>query len=216
MLKKIVNIISMILFWDLATHIYSDKNSFLSLKTLPVNHINIPRARARVWGGGVRYNYGLLSVYHFQCVTILIAFFSHAIMGCDPGVKCSVLLRSRHFRGLIEHSSCSQLLLWHTDRIALAQNVSSSANCKSTFPQRCVTMCDPVLFYRWYTVCDGGPAVKQHCASIIMVTGCPVDKIRWINVGLTLVKRRRRWSNVNSTLNQRLVSTGWAVTGNIR
>ena len=36
----------------------------------------------------------------------------------------------------------------------------------------------------------------------------PADTIRWINVGLTLVHRQRRWTNVNPPLNQRLVSAG--------
>ena len=36
----------------------------------------------------------------------------------------------------------------------------------------------------------------------------PVDTWRWINVGLTLVQRRRRWTNVKPTSIQRLVSAG--------
>ena len=43
----------------------------------------------------------------------------------------------------------------------------------------------------------------------------PADTRRGINVGLSLVHRRRRWTNVKSTLIQRLVSAGerppWAV-----
>ena len=38
----------------------------------------------------------------------------------------------------------------------------------------------------------------------------PADEIRWINVGLRLVQRRRRWTNVKPTLIQRLVDAGRA------
>ena len=41
-------------------------------------------------------------------------------------------------------------------------------------------------------------------------TWYPADTIHWINVGLTLVQRRRRWTSVNPTLIQRLVSAGYA------
>ena len=34
------------------------------------------------------------------------------------------------------------------------------------------------------------------------------NRWRWINVGLTLVQRRRRWTSVKPTLSQRLVSAG--------
>ena len=37
----------------------------------------------------------------------------------------------------------------------------------------------------------------------------PADTRRWINVGLTLVQRRGRWSDVKPTLIQRLVSAGY-------
>ena len=36
----------------------------------------------------------------------------------------------------------------------------------------------------------------------------PADTRRWINVGLTLVQRRRMWTNVKPTLIQHLVSAG--------
>ena len=36
----------------------------------------------------------------------------------------------------------------------------------------------------------------------------PADTRRRINVGLTLVQRRRRWSSVKPTLTQRFVSVG--------
>ena len=36
----------------------------------------------------------------------------------------------------------------------------------------------------------------------------PADTIRWINVGLSLVQRRRQWTRVQPTLIQRLVSVG--------
>ena len=43
------------------------------------------------------------------------------------------------------------------------------------------------------------------------ITGNPTDTRRWINVGLTLVQRRRRWTNNKPTLIQRLVSAGQVV-----
>ena len=41
----------------------------------------------------------------------------------------------------------------------------------------------------------------------------PANTICWINVGLMLVHRRRRWTNVKPTLIQRLVSDGMIITG---
>ena len=39
-------------------------------------------------------------------------------------------------------------------------------------------------------------------------SGLPADTRRWINVGLTLVQRRRRWTSVKPTLMQILESAG--------
>ena len=42
----------------------------------------------------------------------------------------------------------------------------------------------------------------------VVIDTHPADTRRWINVGFTLIQRRRRWTNVKPTLTQRLVSAG--------
>ena len=50
----------------------------------------------------------------------------------------------------------------------------------------------------------------HNITSTSVCTGwCPADTIRWINVVLMLIHRVRRWTNVKTTLIQRLVSPGW-------
>ena len=50
----------------------------------------------------------------------------------------------------------------------------------------------------------------KFCVSAVVVFRCgdPAAIMRWINVGLTLVHRLRRWTNVKPTLIQRRVSAG--------
>ena len=42
------------------------------------------------------------------------------------------------------------------------------------------------------------------------MNGCPADTRSWVNVGLTIVQCRSRWTNIKPTLLQILVSARWA------
>ena len=57
--------------------------------------------------------------------------------------------------------------------------------------------------FRCYDRSDRYISWESHADVII-----PEDTIRLINIGLTLVQSRRRWTNVKPTMIQRLVSAG--------
>ena len=79
------------------------------------------------------------------------------------------------------------------------------------------------LVFAWFTYRDVNVLLHyliQECAAKLSKTQrisskiwlSPADTRRWINVGLTLVHRLRRWTNGKPTLNQRLVSAGIRLT----
>ena len=62
-----------------------------------------------------------------------------------------------------------------------------------------------------YFKIDWNPLFFQSVAHSLLLTAAmyrPADTRRWINVSLTLVQRRTRWTNVKPTLFQSLVSAG--------
>ena len=100
-----------------------------------------------------------------------------------------------------------------------------NTNTPLTFSQHTplLTFTCPLSFDRWLSVFP--PLIFHVVYGIQFVTGCvsirifgihtthiPADTRRWINVVLTLVHRRRRWSSVKTTLIQRLVSAGVCVS----
>ena len=61
-----------------------------------------------------------------------------------------------------------------------------------------------MLFWCWDDAEDDGPTSKQHCVNV----PCLLGKCCWFNAVLMLVRRRRRWFNINTTLGQCLVFAG--------
>ena len=73
------------------------------------------------------------------------------------------------------------------------------------------------LCFCWASAAGGGPTIAQHWLNALCLLWTDyrikisADTRRWTcwsDVGLALVPRRRRWTNVKPTLIQRLVSTG--------
>ena len=80
------------------------------------------------------------------------------------------------------------------------------------------TNVDPVLGCCWPTVFDAGPTSTQHLVHIWWLLGCPgsgrsgADEIHWLIAGSMLGRRRRRLTNIEPALGQRIVFTGQELT----
>ena len=80
---------------------------------------------------------------------------------------------------------------------------------------------DPMLVCRWSTICDAGPTSYHHCFNASAIQGSPgtyqlradivnpitfpANSTQLSNAGLMLAHRLRRWSNIKTTLDERLV-----------